>query len=128
MISPGIFALLAKCRCLPIALMSAFLWPSFSPAQEIPLQDEIVVTATRQPGASVRSPASVDRIDIAAIRAGLPLIDASELLNRVPGIVVQNRQNFAQDMQISARGFGARAAFGIRGLKLFVDGIPASIA
>ena len=108
-------------------LLAAFLWPGVSAPQDIPLQDEIVVTATRQPSASVRLPVSVDRINVEAIRAGLPLIEASELLNRVPGIVVQNRQNFAQDTQISARGFGARASFGIRGLKLFVDDIPACI-
>ena len=108
-------------------LAFAFQWPCFSYAQPIQMQDEIVVTVTRQPGLGVNAPASIDRIAIDAIRAGLPLIDASEVLNRVPGIVVQNRQNFAQDTQVSARGFGARASFGIRGLKLFVDDIPASI-
>ena len=90
-------------------------------------QAEIVVTATRLPTASVNAPASVDRVDVKALGVGLPLVDVSEVLNRVPGIVVQNRQNFAQDTQISARGFGARASFGIRGLKLFLDDIPASI-
>ena len=110
-----------------LALLSVFLWPGFSGAQPILMQDEIVVTATRQPGPGVNAPASIDRVAVDAIGAGLPLIDASEVLNRVPGIVVQNRQNYAQDTQISARGFGARASFGIRGLKLFVDDIPASI-
>ena len=90
-------------------------------------QAEVVVTATRLPTASVNAPASVDRVDVKALGVGLPLVDVSEVLNRVPGIVVQNRQNFAQDTQISARGFGARASFGIRGLKLFLDDIPASI-
>jgi iron complex outermembrane receptor protein len=45
----------------------------------------------------------------------------------VPGIVAQNRQNYAQDLQISSRGFGARSTFGVRGLRLFVDGIPATM-
>src|SRR2546427_11983348 len=49
----------------------------------------------------------------------------SESLARVPGLVVLNRQNFAQDLQISVRGFGARSTFGVRGLRLYVDGIPA---
>ncbi|MEW6689368.1 MAG: TonB-dependent receptor, partial [Pseudomonadota bacterium] len=47
-------------------------------------------------------------------------------LGRVPGLSVQNRQNYAQDLQISSRGFGARSTFGIRGLRLVTDGIPAS--
>ena len=116
-------------------LVSALVWSDISAAQQADVShkvqaevaDEIVVTATRLPSASGSAPASVDRIAVDAIKAGLPLIDLSEILNRVPGIVVQNRQNFAQDTQISARGFGARASFGIRGLKLFVDDIPASI-
>jgi iron complex outermembrane receptor protein len=45
----------------------------------------------------------------------------------VPGIVVQNRQNYAQDLQISSRGFGARATFGVRGIRLIADGIPATM-
>ena len=108
-------------------LVIALLWSDLSIAQQAEVKDEIVVTATRLPNASGSAPASVDRVAVEAIKAGLPLIDLSEVLNRVPGIVVQNRQNFAQDTQISARGFGARASFGIRGLKLFVDDIPASI-
>src|SRR5690606_2563642 len=62
------------------------------------------------------------------IRDGQLGINASEALNRVPGLVVQNRQNYAQDLQISSRGFGARSAFGVRGIKLITDGIPASTA
>jgi len=48
----------------------------------------------------------------------------SESLQRVPGILALNRQNYAQDLQISSRGFGARAAFGVRGVRLVQDGIP----
>jgi hypothetical protein len=54
------------------------------------------------------------------------MINLSESLGRVPGIVVQNRQNYAQDLQITSRGFGARSTFGVRGLRLVTDGIPAS--
>src|SRR5690606_30405580 len=48
----------------------------------------------------------------------------SESLQRVPGLVALNRQNYAQDLQISSRGFGARAQFGVRGVRLVQDGIP----
>ena len=45
----------------------------------------------------------------------------------MPGLVAQNRQNYAQDLQISSRGFGARSAFGVRGVRLIADGIPATM-
>ena len=48
----------------------------------------------------------------------------SESLQRVPGLLALNRQNYAQDVQISSRGFGARAQFGVRGVRLLQDGIP----
>lgn len=73
-----------------------------------------------------RSPGSVDVIDGEELRAGQLQINLSEGLGRVPGLVVRNRQNYAQDLQISVRGFGARSPFGVRGVRLFVDGIPAS--
>jgi iron complex outermembrane receptor protein len=54
-------------------------------------------------------------------------VNASESLGAVPGLVAQNRQNYAQDLQISSRGFGARSAFGVRGVRLVADGIPATM-
>ncbi len=71
-------------------------------------------------------PASIDRVEGEDIRFARPQVNLSESLGRVPGIVVQNRQNYAQDLQITSRGFGARSTFGVRGLRLIVDGIPAS--
>ena len=72
------------------------------------------------------APASIDVIDGEEIRAGQLQVNLSESLGRVPGLVIQNRQNYAQDLQLSIRGFGARSTFGVRGVRLFVDGIPAS--
>src|SRR5688572_10694751 len=95
-------------------------------AQEPGNADAVVVTATRVPQPSLQVPASVDRIYADEIRDGRPQVNLSESLGRVPGIVVQNRQNYAQDLQISSRGFGARAAFGVRGIRLIADGIPAT--
>jgi iron complex outermembrane receptor protein len=87
----------------------------------------VVISVTR--GVEQRAfdtPASVDVIDAATIRNGGLQVNLSESLVRVPGIVALNRQNYAQDIQISSRGFGARSTFGVRGLRLYVDGIPAS--
>jgi iron complex outermembrane receptor protein len=86
----------------------------------------IVVTATRSEHSSFDLPVSIDRIDAEAIRDGRPMFNLSESLPRVPGLVVQNRQNYSQDLQISSRGFGARAQFGVRGVRLYADGIPAT--
>ena len=90
-------------------------------------QETVVVTATRLPQAGFDSPASIDAIASRVIREDNPQVNLSETLNRVPGLVVQNRQNYAQDLQISSRGFGARSTFGVRGVRLIADGIPATM-
>jgi iron complex outermembrane receptor protein len=53
--------------------------------------------------------------------------NVTELLAGLPGVTALDRQNYAQDTQLSIRGFGSRATFGVRGLRLYVDGIPASM-
>jgi iron complex outermembrane receptor protein len=90
-------------------------------------EDAVVVTATRAPRPSLEIPASIDRIYADEIAASRRQVDLSESLGRVPGITVQNRYNYAQDLQISSRGFGARATFGVRGIRLIADGIPATM-
>lgn len=95
------------------------------PAGKVVL-DPSVVTGSRSATQSFDLPFSVDSLGQEQISDGQLGINASEVLTRVPGLVVQNRQNYAQDLQISSRGFGARSAFGVRGLKLITDGIPAS--
>lgn len=86
----------------------------------------IVITPTRVEQSSFDLPLSIDVIDADTARSGQPQVNLSETLVRVPGIVAQNRQNYAQDLQISSRGFGARSTFGVRGIRLFADGIPAT--
>ncbi len=87
----------------------------------------VVVTPTRRSERSFDVPALVDSIDGAAIRDGQPAINLSESLVRVPGVFAANRNNYAQDLQISSRGFGARATFGVRGVRLYQDFIPATM-
>ena len=88
---------------------------------------EVVVSASRQAQRSFNAPASIQSVDAQTIREAGPMVNLSESLSRVPGVVVLNRQNYAQDLQLSIRGFGARSAFGIRGVRLIVDGIPATM-
>ena len=90
-------------------------------------QETITVTTTRIPQAGYDLPAAIDSVDSRVIREDNAMVNLSESLNRVPGINVQNRQNYAQDLQISIRGFGARATFGVRGVRLYTDGIPATM-
>jgi iron complex outermembrane receptor protein len=96
-------------------------------AQAPDVRTEVVVTATRVPRAGLDVPAAIDVVDSRAIREDKPQVNLSEAINRVPGIVVQNRQNYAQDLQVSSRGFGGRATFGVRGVRLIADGIPATM-
>jgi iron complex outermembrane receptor protein len=87
----------------------------------------VVVTGSRAEHLSFDLPASIDVIGAEQIGAAQPRVNASEALAAVPGLVAQNRQNYAQDLQISSRGFGARSAFGVRGVRLIADGVPATM-
>jgi len=103
--------------------LSAILGSVAAVAEEAP----VVVTATREAQSSADLPVSVDRIDSATIATGQLKVNLSETLDQVPGVVAQNRQNYAQDLQLSVRGFGARSSFGVRGVRLYADGIPGTM-
>src|ERR1022692_4771063 len=87
----------------------------------------VVVTATRVAERSFDLPVAVDRVDARQIHEGQLQVNLSESLDEVPGASVENRQNYAQDLQISIRGFGARSSFGVRGVRLYSDGIPGTM-
>ena len=87
----------------------------------------VVVSATRTEAQVLDVPASVDRVEGDDLRLGRAQVNLSEGLGAVPGLLARDRQNYAQDVQISVRGFGARASFGIRGVRVYVDGIPATL-
>ncbi len=95
-------------------------------AQTTATLDPVVVTATRTERNPLDVPASVDVVERETLRDAQLRVNLSESLGRVPGLVVLNRQNYAQDLQISIRGFGSRSTFGVRGVRLYVDGIPAT--
>jgi iron complex outermembrane receptor protein len=111
------------------AALTATYAPAYAADQATSLTlNPVVVTGSRAEAASFDMPAAIDVLDREQITAGQPRVNASEALIAVPGVVANNRQNYAQDLQISTRGFGARSAFGVRGVKLIADGIPASMA
>lgn len=84
----------------------------------------IVVTGTRTLQNSFDLPIAIDVVEQEDIQNGQLQMTLSESLIRVPGITAQNRTQQAQDPQISTRGFGSRSAFGVRGVRVYVDGIP----
>jgi hypothetical protein len=111
-----------------LAVILAAAFPCLGVAAETALTlDAVVVSGSRVEHNTFDLPAAVDVVDAARIGADQARVNASEALAAVPGITVQNRQNYAQDLQISSRGFGARSAFGVRGIRLVADGIPASM-
>ena len=89
--------------------------------------DEIVVRATRIETSTADLARSVSIIDKDRIQRGTQQLALDEALAGVPGLYLQNRYNFAQDLRVALRGFGARSAFGIRGVKVVVDGIPETL-
>lgn len=84
----------------------------------------VVVTATRTEQNSFDLPVAIDVVEKKDIQDGQLQMTLSESLIRVPGITAQNRTQSSQDPQISTRGFGSRSSFGVRGIRLYVDGIP----
>lgn len=99
--------------------------PDPADAQELPV---VVVTASSRAERVFALPASATVVTRDELVRARPAIDPSEALARVPGLRANNRRNFAQDTQIVLRGYGARATFGVRGVRLYVNGIPASAA
>jgi iron complex outermembrane recepter protein len=88
--------------------------------------ETIVITGSGAEQKAFGTPYAVSVVDAQSLRSAGPMINLSEALGRVPGLVVNLRNNYAQDLQISSRGFGARASFGVRGIRLVSDGIPAA--
>lgn len=90
--------------------------------------DEVVISVSGYEQKILDTAASVNVVTSSQIHNGQAENNLSEPLNRVPGIFALNRQNYAQDLQISSRGFGANSTFGTRGIRLYVDNIPGTVA
>jgi iron complex outermembrane receptor protein len=88
--------------------------------------ETVIVTGSGAEQRVFDTPYAVGVVDAAALRSAGPMVNFSEVAGRIPGLVVNLRNNYAQDLQISSRGFGARASFGVRGIRLYADGIPAA--
>ncbi|MDX1915467.1 MAG: TonB-dependent receptor [Methylophilus sp.] len=120
-----------KLKPLTLAVLMASTMPQISHAEDSADKtlhiSPIVVTATRVEQNSFDLPVSIDVVDTETIHEGRQLVNLTETATRIPGVVVANKFNLAQDLAVSTRGFGARAAFGVRGVRLYADGIPLSM-
>lgn len=108
------------------ALLLALLLPAAPALAQQPLKP-VEIQAPRLETDPRETPAAVSVVEAPATQPGRERLQLDEALTRVPGVFTQNRYNFAQNLRISSRGFGARAPFGIRGLRIRVDGLPATL-
>lgn len=114
-----------KRKYLATVISSLFVLPITAHSETI--LEDVVTTSNRFEQKSFDAPASLQAVSREVIEDAGPQVNMSESLNRIPGVVALNRQNYAQDLQISIRGFGARTTFGVRGIRIIADGIPATI-
>ncbi|MDT8409915.1 MAG: TonB-dependent receptor [Wenzhouxiangellaceae bacterium] len=113
----------------PIVSIAALVLtlPAFSSWAQTTVLEPVQVTATRSESALVDVPGAISVFDGEDLRRGQALTSLAGMLDQVPGLFVQNAGNFAQDVRLSIRGFGARTAFGIRGVTIIVDGIAQTL-
>lgn len=95
-------------------------------AQDITVLPTLHVEATRTDTTYLQTPASVFRVDAPQLDISSQ-VNLTEVVKGIPSLQIRNRENYAQDLQLSMRGFGARSTFGVRGIRLYVDGIPATM-
>jgi len=95
-------------------------------AQDITVLPTLHVEATRTETTYLQTPASVFRVDAPQVDNSSQ-VNLTEVVKGIPSLQIRNRENYAQDLQLSMRGFGARSTFGVRGIRLYVDGIPATM-
>lgn len=107
---------------LPLLLLPAACGSAFAADEQT-----LIVSATPQTVSELDTPAAVSVVNGEEMRHAAPRINLSESLTGVPGLQIQNRQNYAQDLQLSMRGFGSRSTYGVRGIRMYVDGIPATM-
>ena len=116
----------------PVLLLSsacavAAAEPSGPDGPPTPGAPTVVITGSVAERTVLEAPYAISIVDRETLRQSGPMVNLSEALVRVPGLSALHRHNYAQDQQISSRGFGSRATFGVRGLRLLSDGIPATM-
>lgn len=119
-----------RLRRLGLCGATCFALPWTAIAQTPPATETLeplVISATRTQMSVFDAPASISVVDGDSVRGGRLGVNISESVGGIAGLVARDRQNYAQDEQVEIRGFGARASFGLRGLRVYVDGIPSTL-
>lgn len=88
---------------------------------------DLEVRVTRAAEDPRRLPRAVGTLGLDAIRRAQLTVGIDEALSRLPGVVVLNRYNYSLDQRVSLRGAGSRANFGLRGVKVLIDGVPQTL-
>ena len=113
------------------ATLPLLILPALSPLSLLAEENDNTLVVSAAPAESglnvLDTPAAVSVVSGDEMRQAAPRVNLSENLSGVPGLQIQNRQNYAQDLQLSIRGFGSRSTYGVRGLRIYVDGIPATM-
>lgn len=119
--------LLTPLILLPVTV-SAARAAGVSARADAPGQENSIIVLKQRTGLSeLDTPAAVSIVSGESLRNNSAQVNLSEGLGSVPGLQIQNRQNYAQDLQLSVRGFGSRSMYGVRGVRVYVDGIPSTM-
>ena len=113
--------------CAAFLALAALAPPGHAQQAASAALPEVVISATRAEQRRFDAPGAIDAVAVDPFRTASALVNLSELMGAVPGLQIRERQNFAQDLQLSVRGFGTRSTFGVRGVRVLVDGIPATM-
>ena len=107
--------------------LSLLLFAALPVAAQPLVMEPLRIEAPRWEADWLEAPAAVSTVDLERTEQGAQGLAIDEALNRLPGVFVQNRYNFSQGERLSIRGFGARAGFGIRGVRVLLDGMPLTL-
>ncbi|EOR09753.1 TonB-dependent receptor [Acinetobacter sp. ANC 3926] len=118
--------LLYGCVAMCMGAGSSAVWAVESDADQAVQLPTIKVEATRTNTTYMQTPASIFRVDMPQNDQSAQ-VNLTEVVKGIPSVQLRNRENYAQDLQLSMRGFGARSTFGVRGIRLYTDGIPATM-
>ncbi len=115
---------LATLAAVPARAAGTPAAPARAASAPISMLSAVTVKGIAYGAHAVALPSTVSVLGRRALTRGQPQVNLSESLGQVPGLVVQDRQNYAQDLQIAIRGFGADAPFGVQDVYMTLDGIP----
>ncbi|MDA9258051.1 TonB-dependent receptor [Flavobacteriaceae bacterium] len=113
-----------KNKILLVLIFQGFFGFSQNSSNDSIKLKEVIVSITKIKENIKNSPFAISSKSFSKFQTSAKQFYLSEYIESIPGVFISNDNNFAQDSRISIRGFGSRANFGIRGIKLIVDGVP----